>query len=415
MADDGEMSGKITEDGIQRYRNRLGVLARREAPYNYEATEDSIRQYAVYACGDDNPLFTNPAYAAATRWGGVIAPPAYVQTMGVFNSAPIPKEVRDAGRGALSGVPNYNAGNRWEFYEPVVPGDRLERRFYISKVEEKRSDFGGGRSVFIHHTNEYINQHGRLAASLVNYFFHVERQASQKRGKNLETPLFDYDDDYLARIDEAYKRERPRGAEQRYWEDVAEGQELDTIVRGPLTTTDIICWHMGQGMGQFNVKPLRLGYLNRRKTPNFYTKNPYGVWDAAQRVHWENDRPKVVGMARAYDYGRVRTQWLLNLLSNWVGDDGWIFKSYDETRKFNYHADTSWVQGKVVKKWADGPDRYVEIEAWIENQRREVTTTGRVTALLPSRQHGPVRLPSETGRHNPAPMKNAYSVEVPPP
>ena len=84
MADDGEMSGKITEDGIQRYRNRIGVLARREAPYNYEATEDSIRQYAVYACGDDNPLFTDPSYAAETRWGGVIAPPAYVQTMGIF-------------------------------------------------------------------------------------------------------------------------------------------------------------------------------------------------------------------------------------------------------------------------------------------------------------------------------------------
>ena len=45
----------------------------------------------------------------------------------------------------------------------------------------------------------------------MNYFFHVERQASQKRGKNLETPLFDYDDDYLARIDEAYERERPPG------------------------------------------------------------------------------------------------------------------------------------------------------------------------------------------------------------
>ena len=193
---------------------------------------------------------------------------------------------------------------------------------------------------------------------------------------------------------------------------MAEGEELDLIARGPLTTTDIICWHMGQGMGQFDVKPLRLGYLNRRKTPNFYTKNPYGVWDAAQRVHWENDRPKAVSMARAYDYGRVRTQWLLNLISNWIGDDGWIFKSYDETRKFNYHGDTSWVQGKVVEKWAVGPDRYVEIEAWIENQRREVTTTGRVTALLPSREHGPVRLPSETGRHNPAPMKNEYSVEV---
>ncbi len=409
----GEMSGMITEDGIQRFRNRMGVLAKREPPYNLVATEDAIRHYAFYSCGDDNPLFNNPEYAAKTRWGNVIAPPGFAQSMGFFKSAPIPKEVRAAGAGALSGVPNYNAGNEWNFYTPINPGDTLERRFYISKVQEKKSDFGGGRSVLVYHTSEWINQKGHLVADLTNYFFHVERQASQSRGKNLDIPAPEYDDEYLAKIDDAYENEAPRGAEPRYWEDVSVGDVLPTIVRGPLTTTEIICWHMGNGMGQFGVAPLRKGYLNRRKAPNFYTKNQYGHWDSAQRVHWDNDRPKLVGMARAYDYGRIRTQWVLNLLTNWMGDDGWVFKSYDESRKFNYHGDVSWVQGKVTRKWSGDSGDYVEVDAWIENQRDEVTTSGKATVLLPSRSKGAVRLPGETGHYAPAEKINDYTVAIP--
>ena len=31
------------------------------------------------------------------------------------------------------------------------------------------------------------------------------------------------------------------------------------MVKGPLTVTDMICWHVGMGMGLYGVQPLRLG------------------------------------------------------------------------------------------------------------------------------------------------------------
>jgi hypothetical protein len=34
---------------------------------------------------------------------------------------------------------------------------------------------------------------------------------------------------------------------------------------------------------------------------------------------------------------------------------------------------------------------------WGENQRGETTTPGHATVLLPSREHGPVRLPAPPG------------------
>ena len=318
-----EMRGQITPDGIARMRARVGILAPRPKPFNTVASEDSIRHYC-YGYGEDNPLHTDPDYGATTRWGSVVAPPAYMTTCGIVNAKPIPPDVREKGRGALSGVPNYLSGNSWEFYRPIHPGDVITRRFYLSKVEEKETSFGG-KSAVVHHKNEYVNQHGELTGVLMNYFFHVEREASEKKGKNLTIDDPAYDEAYLAKIDEAYANEYVRGAEPRYWEDVAEGERLPSIVRGPLCVTDIICWHIGNGFGQFNVGPLRAAYRNRVKAPNFYTHNEYGAWDAAQRVHWDPIRAKRIGNPRPYDYGRMRTQWMMQLVGNWAGDDGWLF------------------------------------------------------------------------------------------
>ncbi len=408
-----EMSGKITQDGIDRYRARIGILTPQPLPFNTVATEDTLRHYAYFACGDDNPLFNDADYAAKSRWGQMIAVPGYLQTMGITNVPPIPPDIRAKGAGALSGVPNYLSGATWEFYTPIVEGDKIFRRYFVSKVEEKRSEFGGGRSVVVHFRNEYINQRDELAAVHLTYFFHMEREASEKTGKYMSIEDPHYDDAYRATIDEAYEHEQIRGKTPRYWEDVKVGDEIPTMVKGPLTTTDIICWHCGQGMGVFRVAPLKPGYQNRKRTPNFYTKNEYGVWDAAQRVHWDNARAKKVGNPRAYDYARMRTAWLAHLVTNWMGDDAWLLRQSDQIRKFNYHGDTSWLHGKVAKKYAEDGMSMVDLELWIENQRGEITAPGQATVILPTRGGGPVKLPIETGKYRPYALKAPYQAAIP--
>ena len=70
--------GRITDEEIERFRLRLDVpYGRPKPPHNLIAHEDTIRHF-TWAYGDDNPLFSDPAYAAATRWGGLIAPPLYL-------------------------------------------------------------------------------------------------------------------------------------------------------------------------------------------------------------------------------------------------------------------------------------------------------------------------------------------------
>lgn len=65
---------EITDEDIERQRKLLGIdEPAKTREYIQTATVDNIRNLA-FASGDDNPLFTDPDYAAKTRWGSVIAP-----------------------------------------------------------------------------------------------------------------------------------------------------------------------------------------------------------------------------------------------------------------------------------------------------------------------------------------------------
>ena len=69
---------RITEPGLEKLRRRIGVVIERPPePWCYEATRDNIRHYA-HGIGDDNPLWCDPDYARATRYGTIIAPPSFL-------------------------------------------------------------------------------------------------------------------------------------------------------------------------------------------------------------------------------------------------------------------------------------------------------------------------------------------------
>ena len=105
------------------------------------------------------------------------------------------------------------------------------------------------------------------------------------------------------------------------------------------------------------------------------------------------------GLPYPYDAGIQRQSWLLQLFTDWMGDEGWLKTNYAEYRKFVYWSDVVWIRGKVTKQYVDDNGEYcVDIETSGMNQRGENTMPGRGTVILPSREAGtwPVakRLPS---------------------
>jgi hypothetical protein len=199
-------------------------------------------------------------------------------------------------------------------------------------------------------------------------------------GKNRQLERPSYSDEDLQRIDAWYEAEEVRGSKPRTVADVNIGDELGPIAKGPISVTDMVAWHAGVGWGMYGGGGSKLAYKNRLRIPKFYVKNTLGFWDSAQRCHWEDDWAQRMGHPAAYDYGVMRSNWMVHLVTNWIGDNAWIWKISASVRKFNYLGDMHLISG-IVRE-LDRPLNTVTIDVWGENQRGERTCDGRFVVVL---------------------------------
>ena len=382
---------ELTDERIANARQRIGIEVPHTRPFNEFATKDSIRHYAE-GIGDINPLWVDEEYAEKTRWKGIIAPPSFYSSMGVSEKKTVTPEERELGRNGLQGLHGWYAGDRLEWFRPVYPGDRLTVKSFLEDLVEKRSQFSG-RSVIGYNKNIYWNQRGELVLIHRSHGVTGGRQRQWgERQKYADIEPATYTPEEIARIDADYEGEEVRGSTPRYWEDVEVGEELPAVVKGPLTLTDIFNFNAGLGVEMYKGAH-RHAYEWRKRHPLGYSLNSHGIPDLIERVHWEDEASWKTGNPIAYDYGQQRKAWLCNVTSNWVGDDGWLWKQYNEFRRFVYVGDTSWVRGKVTGKYIQGEKCVVELDIWCEDQRGRNTAPGNATVLLPSREHGPVQTP----------------------
>ena len=384
-------AGRITEEGVERMRARIGVEMPKQPwqTWNEYASVDAFRHFA-YGFGDDNPLWIDREYGAKTRWRSAIAPPTFPYSMGVTQKKEITEEERGRGGGALKGVHAFWSGDEVEWLRPIFPGDRLVEQRYLQKVDTKTSQFGG-TSVITRDRTTYTDSRGELVCIWDKLFVRTERQSGSKRGKYAEIERAHYTAEDLQRIEADYDREERRGAEPRYWEDVNEGDEVTPVVHGPLIMSDEISWMAGNG--RWEIFPHHVGLKLRRRHPGFYSLNDWGVPEAVMRCHWDDDFARKIGNPFAYDNGIMRSSWMDHLVTNWMGDDAWLWKAKDRIRQFNYFGDTTWVKGHVARKYQENGDHLVDIDIHCIDQRDRVTATSLATVMLPTRESGPVLLP----------------------
>jgi acyl dehydratase len=394
-------TGTITDDAIDRLRARVGVpepWTRR--PHYYRPNTDAFRIVAE-AYGDDNPLYCDPEYATGTVWGGPIAPPPLVggdSLIGEDEVTAVPENKRELMKGdPLRGVHAFYSASAREWWAPLRPDHRIWRRNALVAVLDKPSEFAE-RAVHEWSANVFRDDDGTMLSGQYRLMIRTERKKAREKKKYDAIELASYTDAEIDAIEAEYAAATRRGAASRWWDDVEEGDTVGPMVKGPLTVTDMVCWHVGMGMGLYDVKPLALGAANRRRIPRFFHRDDQNVPDVMQRVHWDPEWARRAGNPTTYDYGRMRETWLIHLCTDWMGDDAWLWKLECEFRGFNYVGDTHHLTGTIVRKYLAPGDRpAVDLELAAVNQRGVVTTPGTATILLPSREHGPVRLPDPPG------------------
>lgn len=385
--------GMVSEESVEAVRRRIGIPTRhRQRFHNEVCSSDSFRHYAE-GYGDDSPLYGDPNYAASSCWEGLIAPPMYPLSAGRLRPvAWTESEAAIMGGGdPLAGVGQYMCGERWVFVRPVRPGHELLREQSLFDAQLKTSTFGGGKGALLSHRVSWEAVDGSPYCFRFLDFWHADREKSARAGKYRSLQKAHYEDEDLARIDDCYEAEQIRGESPRLASEVLVGDELQPIAKGPLCTTDIICYHVAIGFGGYGGGSAKLAYKTRRRMPKFYQKNSLGFWDSAQRCHWDDEWAQKMGHPAAYDYGAMRTNWMVHLITNWMGDNAWLWKLTASIRKFNYIGDTHFMSGSVVS--VDPGSGHVELEIKGVNQRGEVTCDGRAVVILPTSPDARVVVP----------------------
>ena len=365
-----EQTPALWPGALEEARSLIGVeLRRHDHQWNTEAAPDSVRHFC-YGIGDDNPLFCDPAYGAGTRWDASLAPGCFLYTIDSAIVAP-----------KLRGIQWMYGGTRWEWYRPIRHRDRFTTKVKLLDAVEKR---GSKARAFIVQTGEslFTNDRGELVACALGSTARTPRARAEGGLKYEPRGTHRYTVEELEEIGRAIHEEARQGSVPRSWLAVADGDVLPPILKGPLTVTDMLCWYSGAG---HTYKAHGRAERHRKRHPADAFVNPEtGAQDSAARGHTEEKMAREVGMPGGYDVGPQRISWLGNLLTNWVGDDGFVRMLDVKLRRPNIFGDVSWCRGKVVGKRVEDGLHLVDLEVHVENQLSETTATGTATVELPN-------------------------------
>src|SRR5450759_1085118 len=155
--DAAPVEGKITDEAVAAARKMIGMQLRPEGPYLQDATLDTIRNFGN-GIGDLNPLYRDAEYGRTSRYGSIVAHPMFPMALGWLGRT----------RWGLPGVHGFYAGNDWEIFRHIRPGDRISAIERVLGVEEKESKFSG-RLVIQYVEAEFANQHDELVARVLGW------------------------------------------------------------------------------------------------------------------------------------------------------------------------------------------------------------------------------------------------------
>jgi acyl dehydratase len=141
-------------------------------------------------------------------------------------------------------------------------------------------------------------------------------------------------------------------AKQVYYEDVKEGKEIPQLAKNP-TTMQLVKWAGASG--------------------DYY------------QIHYDKDFAQAAGLPGVIVHGRLKSSFLGQLLSDWVGEGGWVKKIAVQHRGMDFPGEQLTCKGTVTKKYVQGGEHIVELEIWTENPRGEKTAPATATVVLPSR------------------------------
>jgi acyl dehydratase len=372
---------KFTDELLAEMRSKIGTELRTDGCVNNESASRLAIMRFCEGIGDDNPLWTDPAYGASTPHGGLIAPPSFI--FACLASVQF----------GWRGLGGFHAETILNFHRTIDLGDRITPRVIFDGFDGPDESNFGGRRIKDYIRQEYRNQNDELIATFICSRMRFERGEMQKRAATRAvtrevTLPHPWTEDEIAAIEADILAESPRGSNPRYWEDVAVGDEIDTITKGPLGLTDFIAFIAAGAAPIPRVAAHSVSLKRYRKHPKWAFRDPRThALEPVYSVHYNDYAAQLQGAQIAYDVGIQRTCWQIHSLTNWMGDTGFLKAANSQYRAHVYLSDVVRLSGRVVAKEIDADgDHVVRLETRAMNQRGQNVMPGSAVVALPSRE-----------------------------
>lgn len=371
----------ITDEMLEVARGRIGH-ARRIPAWNSVVTKDTIWHFAM-GVGDDNPLWWDEDYAKRSPRDGLTVPPCYLYSHG---HGPVLKE-EDAEELILPNVMALWAGERWDFKRNVRVDEHVHGESSLTELTVQEDGSFGGRSVRQTSTSQYRTDTGDVVAECRHILKRFNRSETRSRARYLSRPTAKWTAADRDRFEAHYRNEAKvmrRGAEPRHLEDTRVGEKTPTMLKGPLTRSNLIGWQMGIGLGL--VATNRMVYTILDCTPGTRMVNPdLGCVDTWAAPHWEPSLCRAQGLpGEGYDHGGQRLSWVAHFVSDWMGDHAFLRSIEIRLMRPNIINDVTWINGEIVA--IDPEANAVTLDIITTNQLEEITSRTRATVELP-RKH----------------------------
>ena len=128
------------------------TIGKDSEPSTHLVEAGAIRRFAD-AIGDPSPLYRDEEVARNSSYDGIVAPPTFLR---LFRPSPANLEFPNPYSSVLDG------GSRWEYFEPVRPGDRITVTVRLLDLYEREGSLGN--MLFALRENRFVNQSNVLVA-----------------------------------------------------------------------------------------------------------------------------------------------------------------------------------------------------------------------------------------------------------
>jgi acyl dehydratase len=357
---------------------------------------NDIRRW-VQAMHYPNPLHYDAEWAAASHFGGLVAPQSFTVACDTSHGA------GPANVGRIPGSHLVFGGDEWWFFGPrIVPGDHLvcHRMPYDYKVAE--TGFAGP-TCFQRGDTLYINDRGERVALQRSTSIRYRVEAARQRGETAPAAEPRWSDEQLAGL-EATKAEfieamLALGHQPRAHASVSAGDRLPANVLGPHSlasfTTEWRAYPMTVwGATRVGPSPVRAealgytpemsGYEGDRRVERVNPELTDGAYYGPSRGHLQPRWARHVGMARGYGYGASMGAWVLDYVAAWAGEWGFITHSVTQYRAPALTGDATFVTGEAVDTRVERRKGMVTVAVELTNQEGRVLAKGTVEVELPT-------------------------------